>query len=146
MSLDKYAAMIQEAEESVDYWKDIALTDFARDLHERMRTQKISSAELARRMGTSKSYVSQMLDGGNFTLQTMVKVAMALGAVVRIRLEGKEERAATTAQSSAVVVDLAQHRAITEGSPSPPAAGTAPEESPGSGTAVRSLSRSRRAR
>jgi transcriptional regulator with XRE-family HTH domain len=145
MSLDKYAAMIQEAEQSVDYWKDIALTDFARDLHERMRAQKISSAELARRMGTSKSYVSQMLDGGNFTLQTMVKVAMALDAVVRIHLEGKEERAAA-AESSGVVVDLAQHRAFTEGSPSLPAAGTAPEESPGSGTAVRSPSRSRRAR
>lgn len=58
-----------------------------------MKEMGISSAELARRMGTSKAYVSQLMDGGNFTLLTMVKVAMALGEIVRVQLEGQEERA-----------------------------------------------------
>lgn len=101
MSLEDYAEMLEEAEKSVDFWYDLALTDFSRELHARMRELNVSPAELARRMGTSKAYVSQLLDGGNFTLQTMVKIAMALGAVVRIRLEGNEKRAAVAAKESA---------------------------------------------
>jgi len=105
MSNPEYSEMLAEAARSVDYWQDVAQTDFARDMHLRMKEKGISAAELARRMGTSKAYVSQLLDGGNFTLLTMVKVAMALGAVVRVQLEGQEERAQATKDSE---VDL-QH-------------------------------------
>lgn len=96
MSTAKYSEMLADATQSVDYWQDVAQTDFARDMHRRMKERGISASDLARRMGTSKAYVSQLLDGGNFTLQTMVKVAMALDAVVRVQLEGQEERAQTT--------------------------------------------------
>jgi len=104
MSTAKYSEMLAEASRSVDYWQDVAQTDFARDMHRRMKESGISAAELARRMGTSKAYASQLMDGGNFTLLTMVKVAMALGAVVRVQLEGQEERA----QGAKVVADLPQ--------------------------------------
>jgi transcriptional regulator with XRE-family HTH domain len=107
MANAKYSEMLAEAARSVDYWQDVAQTDFARDMHRRMKERGISAAELARRMGTSKAYVSQLLDGGNFTLLTMVKVAMALGAVVRVQLEGQEERAQVT-QDAKVGVDLPQ--------------------------------------
>ena len=96
MSSTRYSEILAEAARSVDYWQDVAQTDFAREMHCRMKERGISAAELARRMGTSKAYVSQLLDGGNFTLLTMVKVAMALGAVVRVQLEGQEERARLT--------------------------------------------------
>src|SRR5579872_6239291 len=92
MSSANYSDVLAEAAHSVDYWQDVAQTDFAREMHRRMKERGVSAAELARRMGTSKAYVSQLLDGGNFTLLTMVKVAMALGAVVRVQLEGQEER------------------------------------------------------
>jgi transcriptional regulator with XRE-family HTH domain len=107
MNNAKYSEMLSEAARSVDYWQDVAQTDFARDMHRRMKERGISAAELARRLGTSKAYVSQLLDGGNFTLLTMVKVAMALGAVVRVQLEGQEKRAQAT-QDAKVVVDLPQ--------------------------------------
>ncbi len=67
-------------------------------------------------MGTSRPYVTKLLDGSNFTLQTMVKLAMALDAVVRIRLEGREEREAerqagsAVTSGAAVIIDLAEHR------------------------------------
>src|SRR4051812_27215176 len=91
MSADSYSAMLAEARQSVDYWQDVAQTDFAREMHRRMKDGGVSPTELARRMGTSKAYVSQLLDGGNFTLLTMVKIAMALGSVVRIHLESHAE-------------------------------------------------------
>lgn len=90
----KLVEALEEAEQSVEYWRDIAVTDFTRDLHARMAKLGVSQGELARRMGTSRPYITKLLDGGNFTLQTMVKLATALDAVVRIRMEGKEERAA----------------------------------------------------
>lgn len=106
MSNAKYSEMLAEAARSVDYWQDVAQTDFAREMHRRMKERGINAAELARRMGTSKAYVSQLLDGGNFTLLTMVKVAMALDAVVRVQLESQEER--TQATQDARVVNLPQ--------------------------------------
>ena len=93
MNADSYSAMVADAKGSVDYWLDVAQTGIAREVHRRMKDMGVSPAELARRMGTSKAYVSQLLDGGNFTLLTMVKIALALGSVVRIHLESTEERA-----------------------------------------------------
>lgn len=113
---EKLAKALQEAQSGVEYWQDIAETDFTRDLHERMAKLGISQGELARRMGTSRPYVTKLLEGSNFTLQTMVKLAMALDAVVRVRLEGKEERVAErrmakmSSSSAGVVVDLTQRR------------------------------------
>jgi transcriptional regulator with XRE-family HTH domain len=122
---EKLAKAVERAERSVEYWRDIATTDFTRDLHARMKELGISQGELARRMGTSRPYVTKLLDGSNFTLQTMVKLAMALDAVVRIRLEGKEEREAERQAASAamtgaaVVIDLAEHRADDEAASRP---------------------------
>ena len=115
-SAEKLAEALALAESSVDYWRDIAVTDFTRELHARMESLKVSQGELARRMGTSRPYVTKLLEGSNFTLQTMVKLAMALEAVVRLRLEGKEERlaelraATLMAASEGAVIDLGQHR------------------------------------
>lgn len=114
---EKLAKALEHAERGTEYWRDIAVTDFTRDLHDRMVKLGISQGELARRMGTSRPYVTKLLDGSNFTLQTMVKLAMAMDAVVRIRLEGREERAAArrtaamASSSAGAVVDLTQHRA-----------------------------------
>ena len=92
----KLADLLERAQESEEYWRDVTVTDFSRELHERMQTLGITHAELARRMGTSRPYVTKLLDGGNFTLHTMVKLAMALDTVVRIRLEPDEERAVSS--------------------------------------------------
>jgi transcriptional regulator with XRE-family HTH domain len=113
MSLaDKLANSLEQAERDPDYWRDIAVTDFTREVHARMQELGISQGELARRMGTSRPNVTKLLSGSNFTLQTMVRIAMALDAVVRVELEGNEKRsaqrrrAAATAANPAVIVDL----------------------------------------
>jgi plasmid maintenance system antidote protein VapI len=91
MSLrDKFANLIEEAQDTVPYWRDIASTDFTRDLHERMRRMGITHAELARRMGTSRPYVTKLLEGSNFTLETMVKLAMALDGVLRVHIADRD--------------------------------------------------------
>ena len=87
MSLaDKLSRLIQRAEQTPEYWRDVAETDFTRDLHMRMERLNISQTELARRMGTSRPHVTKILNGGNFTLNTMVKLATALGGTIRIHI------------------------------------------------------------
>ena len=56
----------------------VALT-LAEDILKVMRDNKVSKSELARRMGVSRAYVSQMLDAPpNLTLLTISKVSLAL--------------------------------------------------------------------
>jgi predicted transcriptional regulator len=91
MSLvEKFSRLIERAQKSVEYWRDVAITDFTHDLHARMARMNVNQEELARRMGTSRPYVTKLLDGGNFTLNTMVKASMALGGVVRVHIADRE--------------------------------------------------------
>jgi transcriptional regulator with XRE-family HTH domain len=56
-----------------------------------MKEQKISRAELARRMGTSRAYITKLLSGdANFTLQTMVKLALAVDGVLHLHISNKD--------------------------------------------------------
>lgn len=86
-NLERYRQFFQEAQKSVDYWVDGPITEFAEDVWRLMEEQKVSRAELARRLGTSRAYVTKLLGGNaNFTLQTMTKVAMALGSTVHVHV------------------------------------------------------------
>lgn len=49
-----------------------------------MEKQKITRAELARRMGVSRAYVSKLFKGCNMTVDSMAKVALALGYGIKI--------------------------------------------------------------
>lgn len=90
-NLDGYRQALQEARTSVDYWVDGPITEFIEDVWRLMEEQKVSRAELARRLGTSRAYVTKLLGGNaNFTLQTMTKVAMALGSQVHVHVAGQE--------------------------------------------------------
>jgi transcriptional regulator with XRE-family HTH domain len=86
-SLERFRRFVRKAEASVDYWVDGPITEFAEDIWRLMEEQKVSRAELARRLGTSRAYVTKLLGGNaNFTLQTMTKVAMALEATVHVHV------------------------------------------------------------
>ena len=90
-SIERYRAFLEEARESVDFWVDGPITEFSEDIWRLMEEQKVSRAELARRLGTSRAYVTKLLGGNaNFTLQTMTKVAMALGSQVHVHVAGRD--------------------------------------------------------
>ena len=86
-NLERYRQFLERARQSVDFWVDGPITEFAEDIWRLMEEQKVSRAELARRLGTSRAYVTKLLGGNaNFTLQTMTKVAMALGATIHVHV------------------------------------------------------------
>ncbi len=90
VDIERYRQMFQEAESHADYWIDGPITEFVEDLARLMEEQGVTRAELARRMGTSRAYITKVLGGdANFTLLTMVKLAMALDGAVHIHISDK---------------------------------------------------------
>ncbi len=86
-NLERYDRMFKEARQTVDYWVNGPIVEFTEDVCMLMEKQGVSRAELARRLGTSRAYITKLLGGNaNFTLETMTKVAMALGAAVHVHL------------------------------------------------------------
>ena len=89
--LTQYRKMLEEAETSVDYWAGIPVIQFTEDLCRLMREKNVSRAELARRIGSSRAYITRLLGGdANFTLATMVKLAMALDGAVHVHIADKK--------------------------------------------------------
>jgi plasmid maintenance system antidote protein VapI len=89
-NLSRYGQLFKEAETHVDYWMAVPVIEFTEDLCRIMKEKRVSRAELARRIGTSRAHVTQLLGGGaNFTLLTMVKLAKALDSAVHIHLSDK---------------------------------------------------------
>lgn len=79
--------MLDRARRSPEFWHEVAVDDFTEEVIETMARRGVSRSELARRLGTSKAYVTKLLGGdANFTLMTMVKLALALGAELRVHL------------------------------------------------------------
>ncbi len=99
MSLEKYRKFLEEVETSPDYWHEGAVLEFTLDLLHRMEEQNISRADLARRMGTSRAYITRLLGGdANFTLMTMVKLSMAVGGALHVHIS--DQKAATRWQDT----------------------------------------------
>ncbi len=82
-----YRDLLREAERSAEYWAESTILEFTEDLERIMKERGVSRAELARRLGTSQAYVTKILRGNaNFTLTSMVKLARAVDAELRLHL------------------------------------------------------------
>ncbi len=91
MSLEKYREFLERVETSPHYWHEVPVLEFTEDLLRRMEEQEISRAELARRMGTSRAYITRLLGGdANFTLMTMVKLSMAVGGALHVHISDQK--------------------------------------------------------
>lgn len=90
-NLERYRQFFARAEASPDYWLALPVHEFTMDLLQLMEEKKVSRAELARRIGSSRAYITKLLGGNaNFTLMTMVKLAMALDGAVHIHIADRE--------------------------------------------------------
>jgi transcriptional regulator with XRE-family HTH domain len=93
-NLERYRELFRRAEASPDYWNAVAAHEFVRELERRLEEQGVSRAELARRLGTSKAYVTKVLSAdANFTLATMTRLAAAVGGEVHIRISDRQAKA-----------------------------------------------------
>ena len=85
MALDKYRRFLSKARRSPVYWSRLAVRDFTEELLVKLGERP--RAALAEAAGVSPAYITKVLRGDeNLTVQTMVKLALALDAKVRIHI------------------------------------------------------------
>lgn len=124
-NLERYRRFFEEAKASPDYWHEIPVVEFTEDLCRLMEEKQVSRAELARRIGTSRAYITKLLGGdANFTLMTMVKLAMALGGAVHVHISDQQSyttwqdkprrKAASSAEPAAPKVKVRRRKAEAE--------------------------------
>ncbi|RME58748.1 XRE family transcriptional regulator [Candidatus Parcubacteria bacterium] len=67
------------------------ILDVTENIWEEMQRQGVNKAELAERLGKSRAYVTQLLNGSrNMTLRSLADICFALGAEPRISLKGSD--------------------------------------------------------
>lgn len=80
MSVNELARLFEESQKSSEYQLERAIVDFTEDVCQIMEDKGISRADLARRLGKSRAWVTKLLRGDrNLTLKTIVDVLWELG-------------------------------------------------------------------
>ena len=92
----RFAEVLQRAEQSDAFRIDHLKVQISERIYEAMKQQAVSNAELARRLGKSRAYVTKLLRGTtNFTLESLVRIGRALSCEVEFELLPKVRHAKT---------------------------------------------------
>jgi len=76
---DRFANLFERFEQSESYHLDAAKLEISEQIYLAMEQQGVSKAELARRLGKSRAYITKVLQGStNFTLESLIRIARAL--------------------------------------------------------------------
>jgi transcriptional regulator with XRE-family HTH domain len=71
---------LEQLRQTETYDKEIVRHEISEQIHEAMEREEVKPAELARRLGKSRAYVTKILQGNaNFTIDSLVQIARALG-------------------------------------------------------------------
>ncbi len=84
-TLDK---IIEENQKNDAYWIEEAKLDFAFSLEDQRRRSGLTYSAVAQNLGVTKAYVSKVFRGDtNLTIESMVKLARAVGGRLTIQVE-----------------------------------------------------------
>ena len=84
---DRFEREIARLRDDPAFQLDQLLLDLNAEMWAAMQSRDVSRSELAERLGTSRAYVTKLLDGHeNMTLKTLVRVANAMEMTVDVRL------------------------------------------------------------
>ena len=86
-----YNELFNSVRDTIPYKVENELVQFTEQVTDLLAVLKLSRSEFAKRLNASPSYVTKLLSGGtNCTLESMVKVAVALGAELKIQITPKD--------------------------------------------------------
>jgi transcriptional regulator with XRE-family HTH domain len=84
---DEFAAMVEEMQRSAQLDLEGAKVQIAEEIHLAMERQGVTKVELAKRLDTSRAYVTKILQGtANFTIESLTKIARCLGCSWEVKL------------------------------------------------------------
>lgn len=85
-----FAELARKFENDPEYRVDELKLAFAEELTQMLDQRGIHQAELARRLGTSRAYITRIMKlNFNLTIETMAKIAIALDADLSIHLRAR---------------------------------------------------------
>ncbi len=71
---------LEQLRKSEIYDEEAVRDEISEQIHQAMAREEVKPAELARRLGKSRAYVTKILQGNaNFTIDSLVQIARALG-------------------------------------------------------------------
>lgn len=82
---------IEQHKYTVDYQTELSIIDLNEKIVSKMEELRINRAELAKRLGVSKAFVTKLLNGSpNMTIKTMIAVALALDCQLYLDIYPKD--------------------------------------------------------
>lgn len=79
-----FQELLKQIKSSDSYEIEVVRDSISEQIFSIMQAQRITKAELARKLKTSAPYITKLLQGnGNFTIETLVRIARALGCKFR---------------------------------------------------------------
>jgi transcriptional regulator with XRE-family HTH domain len=92
MKKKSFRELYEGARKSEEYWNARAKLDFTESIYQLMEARGMKKADLAKKIGKTPAYITKVFRGNaNFTLETMVRLARALGGNLTIGVK-KEEK------------------------------------------------------
>jgi transcriptional regulator with XRE-family HTH domain len=89
--MGKYGRLVSRLVQSVDYWAQAAMRRFVSDIDRRLIEQNLSRTQFAEKLGTTPAYVTKVMRGDvNFTLETMTKLALAVGGKLQVKVVDRD--------------------------------------------------------
>ncbi|NOT58889.1 MAG: helix-turn-helix transcriptional regulator [Acidobacteria bacterium] len=98
---ERFAQLFQRIEKTPSYRVEGLKVEVAEQIYLAMQRGGINNAELARRLGKSRAYVTKVLSGNvNFTLETLVTIGDALNCEIALGLKLKASSVAATTRKN----------------------------------------------
>lgn len=86
--MKSFEALIQTEE----YWLEEIQNEIFRKVHAYMEEEHLNQSQLADRLGVSKGYISQILNGHfNFSLKKLIQLSLALGLAPQLQFKPLSE-------------------------------------------------------
>lgn len=104
-----FSDLLERHRGDIEFKTETMILDFTEKLVARMKEKNVTRAELARRLGVSKAFVTKLLNGNpNMTIKTMVSIADALSSDLHLDIypQGFEVRILYVGRGKAYVSEF----------------------------------------
>jgi len=92
---EQFAGLLAKYEQDADYVLGGLKVEMSEKIYAAMENRGVSQAELARRLGKSRAYITKILQGNvNFTIETLSKISQALDCELNFTFAATSEKPA----------------------------------------------------
>lgn len=93
MAIKSFKQLKESLQQHDSYWVERSKLNFSIELNRLFKQRKISQQQLATRINTSSPYLTKVFRGDvNFTIETMVKLALAVDGELQIHIVPRQSK------------------------------------------------------